>query len=100
MPSAEFGQQPRLVSAKFPLRSTSDCYNSFPGEVKSSCPVVWPVAITQELREVFAADPTTGHRHRPAAAEGRQLHEESVSEQIERNRRWLAARRNLSADFE
>lgn len=92
MPAAEFGRQTRTVT-KFPQRSIQDCYNAFPGEVKSSCPVI--MSLDLPIEELYA-DPSTGSRHRPDAAEETpaELAAED-SEEIARNRRWLAARRSV-----
>eukprot|EP00892_Ulva_mutabilis_P011097 jgi/Ulvmu1/835/UM010_0209.1 len=90
MPPAEFGRQFRAV-AKFPQRSIQDCYNSFPGEVKSSCPVIMSLDIP--AGDHFS-DPSTGSRHRPDAAEAHtSAVADSDSEEVARNRRWLEARR-------
>lgn len=90
MPAAEFGRQPRTV-AKFPQRSIQDCYNAFPGEVKSSCPVIMSLDLPME--ELYS-DPSTGSRHRPDAAELQAAELAAAdSEETARNRRWLAARR-------
>lgn len=90
MPAAEFGRQSRTI-AKFPQRSIQDCYNAFPGEVKSSCPVI--MSLDLPVEELYS-DPSTGNRHRPDAAEAQsaELADEG-SEEVARNRRWLEARR-------
>lgn len=90
MPPAEFGRQPRSF-AKFPQRSIQDCYNAFPGEVKSSCPVIQSLDLPME--DDFA-DPSTGSRHRPSATEGRDSAiADPESAEAALNRRMLAARR-------
>lgn len=94
MPPAEFGRQARAV-AKFPQRSIQDCYNNFPGEVKSSCPVIMALDISPA--DSFS-DPSTGSRHRPAAAEAHSAAlVDSDSEEVAHNRRLLDARRHLGS---
>lgn len=95
MPAAELGRQARAVT-KFPQRTTAECYTAFPGEVKSSCPISFSVSIPEEVVGVFDTDPSTGHRHMPPVGERRNDGEEDALELIERNRRWLAARREVS----
>lgn len=90
MPPAEFGRQLRTV-AKFPQRSIQDCYNAFPGEVKSSCPVIQSLDLPVE--DTFS-DPSTGSRHRPSATEERDSTiADPDSAEAALNRRMLAARR-------
>lgn len=93
-PPAELGWQSRSVS-QFQQRTTAECYSSFPGEIKSSCPMYLAVPVPEEVAAVFAADPTTGNRQRPEPTEDVRMRGES---DIEDNLRWLAARRGLNSE--
>lgn len=90
-PPVEVGWQSRAV-AQFQQRTTAECYSSFPGEVKSSCPMYLAVPVPEEAAAVFAADPTNGSRHRPMPTEGR-MGEETSDDVSDSNLRFLAARR-------
>lgn len=93
-PPAELGWQSRAV-AQFQQRTTAECYSSFPGEVKSSCPMYLAVPVPDEVAAVFAADPTTGNRQRPEATEARMG---DAPADVESNLRMLAARRGLGSE--
>jgi hypothetical protein len=53
------------------------------------------VPVPEEGAAVFAADPTTGNRHRPEPTEP---DSGADSVDVEGNLRWLAARRGLESE--
>ena len=93
MPPAELPRTPR-ANASFPQRTTEDCYRDFPLEVHASCPLDPSTGLdVQDTSTRLAAGPLGGSRHRPAPEEARQPDVVQHQEQLERNRRWLSARR-------
>lgn len=54
------------------------------------------VPVPDEVAAVFAADPSTGSRQRPQAAN--ESRGEVLDESVESNLRWLAARRGLDSE--
>jgi len=84
---------PRAV-ASFPQRTTEDCYRDFPLEVHASCPLDPSFSLdVQGTSARLAAGPIGGTRHRPEPEEERTPEYAQQREELERNRRWLSARR-------
>jgi hypothetical protein len=92
-PPAELGWQARAV-VSFQQRTTAECYASFPGEVKSSCPMYLAVPVPDDVAAIFASDPTTGNRRMPEPTDGR-MGDDNVD--FDENLRFLAARRGLES---
>jgi hypothetical protein len=85
MPPAELGRGQHSSSA-FPQRTTMDCYQAFPHEVKASCPLQPRKSIDLEkVKEGLAAGPVGGRRCRPAPEQLRSWHEARSDREIARN---------------
>lgn len=93
MPPPAQPRTPRSL-ASFPQRTTEDCYRDFPAEVHASCPLDPNASLdVQSTSERLAAGPMGGNRHRPEPEEARRPDFVQQQEELERNRRWLSARR-------
>jgi hypothetical protein len=97
MPVPEQSHAKRVPIAE-PLRTTRDCYKAFPVEVKASCPLTVSESLDMNTTvERLAAGPLGGKRHRPPPVEKPTISMERKAEDIERNQRWLSARRGLGS---
>jgi len=90
-------EQPIQSAPLFPMRTTAECYDAFPTQIKSSCPaqVTGPqTPAGPDLAKVANAGPDSGHRHRPAPEAERPVEVPATveSDVLERNRRLLQGR--------
>lgn len=87
-PPAELRDQPN-IHEEFPQRSTEACYQNFPLEVKSSCPLELdpraksPQAYLSELKA--DCGPFTGHR-KPPPVESKRTSEHARDEEVLHNK--------------
>ena len=92
MPAPEINRGQAVISA-FPQRTTLDCYNAFPAEVKASCPLDPATSIDRDsTARWLAAGPDGGMRHRPAPEEPRDWEEAASDAEVEYNSRVLSTR--------
>jgi hypothetical protein len=86
------------VACSFPQRTTQDCYQAFPIEVKASCPLGTSKSLNFETTsERLAAGPFSGARCRPPPAESKAAERVQREDEMQRNRRLVLARHADSA---